>query len=406
MTQPPRKRRIGLWVVGCVFALMLLVILFRKPLIGQLIRWRMDPGKPFSAFTPPPAPDYSKPASWAALPDQKDYADYKPPGVSDPKGPKAADVFFIHPTTFMSNKGWNASIEDKKPKERVDTAVMKHQASPFNACCRVFGPRYRQATLFFAVRFDYAGKEALNLAYADVVRAFKYYMKHWNKGRPLILAGHSQGAMHAIRLLEEHIATSPIKDQLIAAYIVGNPVFQDKFSRGLKPFHPCRDAKDTGCVASWMTLGKKADVKKYGKLKQYYHPGGFEKVKGKTHICTHPITWKLGGGLSTYKEHLGAVRFKRGDAPMYPIQPNTVRGRCKHGAMIIDPIKIKKGFGNRMLGKDDFHIYDFNLFYMNIRKNAVTRVKAFLAKTKPAPKDAKAPKTPSTPNTPKAPATR
>ena len=44
--------------------------------------------------------------------------------------------------------------------------------------------------------------------------------------RPFILAGHSQGALHALRLLRERVAAKPaLRRRLVAAYLVGAPIY-------------------------------------------------------------------------------------------------------------------------------------------------------------------------------------
>jgi pimeloyl-ACP methyl ester carboxylesterase len=378
MSAPTHKRPWWFWVF--VFCLMGIVVLFafRKPLFRTLIQWKLVPKQSFASMKPPPAPDYQKTNSWAALPHTKDFADYHPKGTTLASGSNKPNVFFVHPTTYLSNTSWNAPLGSApKAKARVDSAVMKHQASAFNGCCDIYAPRYRQATLGFALKFEPDGKQALALAYQDVVRAFRVFLRKWNKDKPFFLAGHSQGAIHALRLLEEHIAHTPLRHKLIAAYIVGNPVHKDKFKRGLKHLHPCQHPTDTGCVASWMTLGPKGNVRKYSRLKKWYAGKGYEDVSQRKHICTNPISFINDGGKTTYKQHLGSVRFRRGKAPMASPKAHTVKGSCQNGAMVIERTRLKRGYNNRMLGPDDYHIYDFNLFYMNIRHNAIQRAKAY-----------------------------
>ena len=64
-------------------------------------------------------------------------------------------------------------------------------------------------------------RAAFELAYSDVLRAFDYYLAHENHGRPFILASHSQGSLHALRLIQERLAGKPLQKQLVAAYLIG-----------------------------------------------------------------------------------------------------------------------------------------------------------------------------------------
>jgi hypothetical protein len=155
----------------------------------------------------------------------KDSADAIPPGsgMFDGQVTAKVDVFYIHPTLDFSGKGWNGDIRNKKLNNRVDIYPIRFQASAFNGSCKVYSPRYRQATLYsFTKQAGENGKKALDLAYEDVVRAFQYYLLNYNQGRPFVLAAHSQGSWHAYRLLHDFFDNNPaLQKQLVAAYIIG-----------------------------------------------------------------------------------------------------------------------------------------------------------------------------------------
>ena len=91
--------------------------------------------------------------------------------------------------------------------QKVDKTTIKFQASIFNQAGRVYAPRYRQAHYRSFSPPHIEGKndgiKALLLAYSDIKAAFQYYIKHENKGRPFILAGHSQGSLHLMLLMQE-----------------------------------------------------------------------------------------------------------------------------------------------------------------------------------------------------------
>src|SRR5688500_17031525 len=136
-----------------------------------------------------PAPDYALPKNWSALPDRLDSADLIAiPEWKDMQATAAADVFFLHPTSYTGQRGqtnWNADINDAKVNEDVDAAPIRYQATIFNGAGKVYAPRYRQAHLkSFFTKKNADAKLALDLAYADVRDAFKYYLDHYNQGRP------------------------------------------------------------------------------------------------------------------------------------------------------------------------------------------------------------------------------
>src|SRR5215218_1133576 len=150
------------------------------------------------------SPDYSDINYWAAHPWKKDPSDSVPSGLNDKSRDSLVDVFFIHPTTYINKKkSWNADINDGYMNAKTDYTTVLYQASAFNQYARVFAPRYRQAhfSAFFAG--DSAAAAAFDTAYADVKKAFEYYLQHHNNGKPMIIAGHSQGAMLGKRLLKE-----------------------------------------------------------------------------------------------------------------------------------------------------------------------------------------------------------
>lgn len=108
------------------------------------------PSRSFEKYVPPAAPDYSLERNWSALPTKKDSADFIIPGsgLTDNQSTAHVDVFFIHPTLYFRGKGWNAEVNDVSTNNLVDRTTILKQASVFNGSCKVYAPRYRQATLY------------------------------------------------------------------------------------------------------------------------------------------------------------------------------------------------------------------------------------------------------------------
>src|SRR5258705_4573754 len=112
----------------------------------------------------PPAPDYSANGGWAALPGADETA---------ANAPQSTNVFFVHPTTYLSAESWNAAFDN--PGRGVGgagvDATLRNQASAFAKCCKIFAPRYRQATVVSFV--DTAGDRvhAIQISYRDVGHA-------------------------------------------------------------------------------------------------------------------------------------------------------------------------------------------------------------------------------------------
>src|SRR5204862_7705510 len=140
----------------------------------------------------------------------------------------ATNVFFLHPTTYLNPARWNAAFDD--PGKGVGgggvETTLRAQASAFAKCCRIFAPRYRQATLYAFLDTEGEGVKAIDLAYQDVRRAFDAFVAR-NSGKPFIIAGHSQGSIHLLRLIQERIAGTSLQQLLIAAYPIGAAVPAD-----------------------------------------------------------------------------------------------------------------------------------------------------------------------------------
>lgn len=203
-------------------------------------------------------PDYNDLNYWAAHPYKHDVADSVPKPLRKNYQPDSTvDIFFIHPTTYTDKEkkcGWNASIDNDTLNAKTDYTSILFQASIFNEAGRVFAPRYRQANYYSY--FPQSKEDTLNaikafdMAYNDIKTAFEFYLQHWNNGRPVIIASHSQGTTHAKRLLKEFFENSNLKNRLVAAYLVGIPVEPDYFTT----IKPCISPNQTGCICSWRTL--------------------------------------------------------------------------------------------------------------------------------------------------------
>ena len=157
-------------------------------------------------------PDYSQLKNWAAHPLKVDPSDSVPASILKNYKPKQlADVFFVHPTTYLDPampNGWSASLKDIAININTDYTTILNQASIFNEVGPIYAPRYRQAHIksyYPANKVDTLNAlAAFELAYQDVKRSFDFYMANYNQGKPIIIASHSQGRTHAKRLLKEY----------------------------------------------------------------------------------------------------------------------------------------------------------------------------------------------------------
>jgi len=310
-----------------------------------------------TAFAQATEPDYSKLENWAASPFKSDTSDSIPKFLRKEIREQRADVFFIHPTSFFAegdSAAWNADLADPLVNMETDSRSILYQATVFNGSCRVFAPRYRQAAMrAFYIMGTPLGKTAFDLAYSDVRKAFIYFLENYNNNRPIIIASHSQGSLHAIRLLQEFFDGTPMQKQLVCAYVVGYPIAKDAF----KDLPVGEKASQTGCFVGWRTYVK-------GEIPKWI------KDENGNSVCVNPISWTNSTYWAPPKLHQGVMTgFKS-------IRRHTVGAGIEPSTGIL---WVKIRWPLRMLaGKSkNLHTYDYNLFWMNIRENVKTRIDAW-----------------------------
>lgn len=331
------------------------------------------------------APDYGSAGAWAALPDKKDNADLAPSNTKYPESQAAAgaDVFFIHPTTDIKTRdNWNIPIDDPAAVTDVDN-IMGFCASAFNAAAKVYAPRYREANLyaFFDDKTD-SGIKAVELAYRDVERSFLYYVKYYNSGRPFMLAGHSQGSIHGLRLLQEHIIGTPLMGRMVAAYLIGGTT-----PKNIPGIAPSVSVTDTGVIIGWNSYTKDGDPSIFTDGLITWMGGSYKTVSGLPLIQTNPLSWKLNGPKVPRSMNPGSLPFLIEDPKAIALVPAVCGADASGKALIIDKPEVP-GFAVSSIGDlpilnskyGDYHSFDYTLFYESIRKNAVDRVNAFLKK--------------------------
>lgn len=301
-------------------------------------------------------PNFANPDYWAAHPWKKDLSDSIPEPLRLQPVDSSVDVFFLHPTMYtMKLKGnsLNASIDDSYLNAKTDYSSILYQASIFNQSCRVFAPRFREAHISqFFTQDSAEALKAFELAYQDIRTAFEYYLNNYNHGRPIIIAAHSQGSKHALRLLKEYFEDKPLRNQLVVAYILGWQIQKDEF----KSLTMCKDSVQTGCICGWRTF------------RDGYEPRYIKKENGNSFV-TNPLLWTLEVKPASNELNLGSVLFD-----FNKIYKGVASARIKDNMLWIS--KPKFPHGALYLSKN-YHVGDLNLFYMNLRENIRTRIRHF-----------------------------
>lgn len=305
---------------------------------------------PAAAQSPAKAPnDYGKPQAWLCRPDNNAFCDIDLTAtVVNANGrlvreahqkaasPKA-DCFYVYPT--VSNDP--AANSDMTPNQE-EKAVAARQLARFGSVCRIFAPMYRQITLG-ALRANTAGTPMPGLdremAYGDVRDAWRHYLANENKGRPVILYGHSQGAGMLKRLIAEEIDGKPVQKQVVSAMLIGTnilvPAGKD-VGGDFKSMPLCRSMTQTGCVVSYVSFRESAPPpanSRFGRTTQ----------AGMQVACVNPAA--PSGGKAVLKSYFGARSMhpsalppKPWTTPEQPIDtafvttPGFVNGQCVSNA--------------------------------------------------------------------------
>lgn len=312
--------------------------------------------KNISAYPHLPAgkPNYDDINMWAAHPDKQDPSDSIPKPLRGQQISQPVDVFFLHPTTFTDKnrtEELNASLADDSLNLKTDQSTILYQASIFSAYAKVWAPRYRQAHInMYYYRDTPTAMRAFDTAYADVVSAFQYFLSK-NKGRPFIIASHSQGTTHAKRLIKEYIDNTNLKNRMVAAYLVGIAVAPDEF----KNIPVCRDSLQTGCFVSWRTYREGVSSTGY--------------TTDARAVVVNPLSWTTDTATAPKSLHRGAVLYK-----FNKVVPHTNNATI-HGNMLwISRPKFPGGF---LYKSKNYHVGDYNLFYVNVREDVRRRINLF-----------------------------
>jgi len=368
--------------LGFVFVLILLFVAGAFSIYqwgGDILIKQAVPKGHFQAAAAGDEPDYSSDGAWLARP-SRDRA--LPPGVRSsfalwmpggivPGDTRGAVAFYVHPTTYLDTDRWNAPLDDVGDTAFRTNLFLQSQGSAFNGVAEIWAPKYRQAAYgAFLLKSDDA-RRALDLAYGDVAAAFDQFIREAGD-KPIILAGHSQGALHLERLIKEKVAGKPIAKRIVAAYVVGWPIStaSDLPALGLPP---CASPEQTGCILSWMSFGEPANADLIFK--------DWTKTKGLTTgerrqadvLCVNPITGTQNGSAPA-ADNPGTL-VPSGDLRSGALQSGIVGARCDKGLLIVDG--AIPSLGPFVLPGNNYHVYDYALFWAAIRRDAARRLGAY-----------------------------
>ena len=188
------------------------------------------------------------------IPEVPDYADTTQWYISDRGGD--VDVFYIISTETgdYSRNGvllHYADTRDDSLRMRMESemAGVEHLLVTSKSL-NYYSPYYRQVTME-TFTSDSLVDARMPIAYGDVREAFKYYLEHYNQGRPFILAGFSQGAMAVVDLLKA--MDDETFSRLVAAYVIGYKVTDEDIAR-TPHIRPAKDSADLGVTICYNSV--------------------------------------------------------------------------------------------------------------------------------------------------------
>ena len=336
----------------------------------QVLISQATPQGSFQAPQASSGPDYSKAESWLAQPDVPNPSNWLPPRIAFKMVPKTAAIFYVHPTTYLQRDRWNAPLMGNTDSEYRARLFVQSQGSALTSAGHVWAPRYRQAAFgAFLLMSDDAHK-ALDLAYSDVVAAFDEFVRRVPRNQPLILAGHSQGALHLSRLLRDR--SKVVQGRLVAAYVVGWPlgVSADLQAMGLPA---CSAPDQTGCVLSWQSFGQPANPDLVlNAWEGTRGPTGVER-KREDMLCVNPLTGTRDGAAPP--EANEGTLVPTAEMKQAALVPGKVGAHCDNGLLLLDG-EIPS-LGPYVLPGNNYHVYDYALFWAAIRNDAERRLRAW-----------------------------
>ena len=274
------------------------------------------------------------------------------------------DVFLICPTVDTRSYA-NALDLNEKLKARF-LGALDMEKGIYSDTGRLFSPYYRQMSLNAYTLSEEERAQAEANAYLDVSAAFRWYLDNANNGRPLILAGFSQGSQMCLKLMEEYYygdgeEARALRDNLVEVYAIGWSVTEE-MTREYPQIVPASGETDTGTVICF-------DCEDGSLTETLVIPAGAKA------LSINPLNWKTDGTPADRSENLGAV-METGAEP--------IPGLCgaylgDRGELVVTDVTAQEYPAQlSIFPEGSYHIYDYLFFFTNLKKNVADRTAAFL----------------------------
>ena len=303
-----------------------------------------------SQAEPAAALDYSSEENWAyySIGDDKD-----------------VDLFLICPTVDMLDEE-NMSMENEVMKGHFKGALNMERGI-YEDSARMFAPYYRQMAMNGYKLEDKEEKDRrLQFAYNDVSAAFAYYLANENDGRPIVLAGFSQGSDMVYRLMEEYFGTEEMQEKLVAAYAIGWACTEEMVEK-YPQIVPAKSEDDIGVVISF-------DCEAPEVTETIVNPAGQKAYS------INPLNWKTDATPADKSLNIGACfPSSKGEIK------SEIEGLCgcyideERGALkVTDVMPAAYPPVIDIFPDGAYHIYDYQFFFRNLQENVKHRVELYM----------------------------
>ena len=281
-------------------------------------------------------------------------------------GEKPADVFFICPTVYSGDSNtFNMALDDAETKESFVGATNMEKGI-YDGDCRFFAPYYRQAALS-AYELESAAREPyLSIAYEDVKQAFEYYLEHYNNGRPIVLAGFSQGADLSIRLLKDCFAEPEINNLLVACYAIGWRITEAEVEE-YAHLQVALGETDVGVIVSFNSEAENIT-------------DSLIIPEGTKTLAINPLNWQTDSTPADKTLNKGACFTKysgkiKAEIPeLTGAYIDSVRGALK----VTDVTAEEYPPVLSVFESGIYHLYDYQFFYRNLQENVSVRIAEYI----------------------------
>ncbi len=303
----------------------------------------------FKTYALPSAPRYGEEKYWLKLPAQEAPA-------------QDIDVFYVYPTIFGGNGLEYQDFNDEASKKNAVNYINFNTAVAGDKV-NVYAPYYRSGSIEVVNLDDNSLANFLSIPYQDTLKAFDYYMQHYNNGRPFILMGFSQGSMMIKNIMEQRFADKKLQDKLVAAYIVGWSVTKEDLEK--YPFlKMAKGPKDTGVIISYNTELPNS---------------GYSFLLRKGAQAINPVNWRTDGKPSKKSQYKGGLIYNSETGVVEGEEKPFKTARLEEGtnALVVDVDTSKYNANEGLFPAGILHIYDYRFFFNNLKDNATRRIKSY-----------------------------